>query len=115
MQICNQLSQNERNASQQLQRCIQLAQQISSQMNQLGAGMQMGAPGYGMGAQAGGFNVSQGTGAFSPGMTAGSQFGGTPVYGVGQWTSNVGFEMAREFGGAQTQHPVFNTNKDRNE
>ncbi|HHW41884.1 MAG TPA: hypothetical protein GXX19_12220 [Syntrophomonadaceae bacterium] len=115
MQICNQLSQSERNTAQQLQRCVQLAQQISSQMNQLTAGTQIAGPGYNVGAAAGGFNVNPVGGTFTPGVAGGGQFGPAPGFSGGQLSTNVGFETAREFGGPQAPHPVFNTNKDRGE
>lgn len=104
-QICNQLSQNEqanvsklsqlqdaeRMASQQLQHCIQLINQVSSQMQQIASSPQFMATGQMTGYQAGGT----------------AQFGQTGQPLGSQYTNPV---MSQAPG--QSGHPVFNTYND---
>jgi uncharacterized protein with von Willebrand factor type A (vWA) domain len=108
-QICNQLSQSERNAAQQLQQCAQLCNQVSQQMQQFS-----GTTGQFTGMPAGvGTGTYQGNWSNIPINT--SQFGpsGQQAY-TGQFGGSAKFEVSREPGaGSQaTGQAVFNTNKD---
>lgn len=126
--MCNQLSQSERTAAQQLQHCAQLCQQVSQQISQqmqqmstqqysnLNTNQQhftASAPGS-YGAQSGTATSSWAsrpinTGAFSTSGFGGGQYaysGGGQQYGAGR------FETSREL--TPTGASAFNTNKDLN-
>ncbi len=115
-QICNQLSQNERNATQQLMHCVQLVNQVSQQMQQFARSTTAG-------------QFTGVTPGVSPGVTPGvgytptnwsniplnvSQYGPTGYTGAtGQFASTAKFDPA--IGSQATGQAVFNTNKDLNQ
>jgi len=92
-QICSQLSQNEQSAAQQMQRCLQLANQVSQQLQQLSTttGTQYASPGqfnYSVQPPVGGGQIGMGQQSFSPG---------------GQQFASTSFEVSKEFGRGENE------------